>query len=144
MYDATDILRPETAAALTASTGKSVPMLLEEMDGICGVLPEDKYNVVKMLQERGHITAMTGDGVNDAAALKRADVGIAVEDSTDAARGAADLVLTQPGLSVIITAIEESRCIFQRMLSYSLFATATTVRIVVYALRETSVDQCVS
>lgn len=130
MYEAEDLLRPEKAAYLTATTGKTVPQLLEEMDGVCGVLPEDKYTVVKMLQDAGHVTAMTGDGVNDAPALKRADVGIAVSDSTDAARGAADLVLTEPGLSVIITAIEESRRIFQRMLSYSVFATATTVRIV--------------
>lgn len=82
-------------------------------------LTEHKYEIVKILQEKHHICGMTGDGVNDAPALKKADIGIAVSDATDAARGAADLVLTEPGLSVIISAVLTSRAIFQRMKNYT-------------------------
>lgn len=74
---------------------------------------------MKKLQERKHIVGMTGDGVNDAPALKKADIGIAVADATDAARGASDIVLTEPGLSVIISAVLTSRAIFQRMKNYT-------------------------
>lgn len=74
---------------------------------------------MKKLQEKGHICGMTGDGVNDAPALKKADIGIAVADATDAARGASDIVLTEPGLSVIISAVLTSRAIFQRMKNYT-------------------------
>lgn len=81
--------------------------------------PEHKYEIVKKLQERKHICGMTGDGVNDAPALKKADIGIAVADATDAARGASDIVLTEPGLSVIISAVLTSRAIFQRMKNYT-------------------------
>jgi H+-transporting ATPase len=129
MYDA-HIFEEKNTAELRASTGKEMGELLEEIDGVAGVLPEHKYAFVKLLQERGHLVGMTGDGVNDAPALKKADIGIAVSDACDAARGAADLVLTEPGLSVIVDAIENARCIFQRMKSYGLFATATTVRVV--------------
>lgn len=80
---------------------------------------EHKYEIVKKLQERKHIVGMTGDGVNDAPALKKADIGIAVADATDAARGASDIVLTEPGLSVIISAVLTSRAIFQRMKNYT-------------------------
>ena len=80
---------------------------------------EHKYEIVKRLQARNHICGMTGDGVNDAPALKKADIGIAVADSTDAARGASDIVLTEPGLSVIISAVLTSRAIFQRMKNYT-------------------------
>ena len=80
---------------------------------------EHKYEIVKKLQERKHICGMTGDGVNDAPALKKADIGIAVADATDAARGASDIVLTEPGLSVIISAVLTSRAIFQRMKNYT-------------------------
>lgn len=80
---------------------------------------EHKYEIVKRLQEKKHICGMTGDGVNDAPALKKADIGIAVADATDAARGASDIVLTEPGLSVIISAVLTSRCIFQRMKNYT-------------------------
>lgn len=80
---------------------------------------EHKYEIVKRLQERKHICGMTGDGVNDAPALKKADIGIAVADATDAARGASDIVLTEPGLSVIISAVLTSRAIFQRMKNYT-------------------------
>jgi H+-transporting ATPase len=82
-------------------------------------LVEHKYEIVKKLQERKHICGMTGDGVNDAPALKKADIGIAVADATDAARGASDIVLTEPGLSVIISAVLTSRAIFQRMKNYT-------------------------
>ncbi|KAI6116395.1 hypothetical protein F5141DRAFT_662917 [Pisolithus sp. B1] len=110
-------------------------MTLDEMildaDGFAGVFPEHKYEIVKRLQGLGHLCAMTGDGANDAPALSRANVGIAVEGATDAARGAADIVLTEPGLSTIVHAIRGSRIIFQRMRNYSIYACAVTIRIVV-------------
>jgi len=84
---------------------------------------------VKILQDRKHICGMTGDGVNDAPALKRADIGIAVADATDAARGASDIVLTEPGLSVIVSAVLTSRAIFQRMKNYTIYAVSITIRI---------------
>lgn len=82
-------------------------------------MAEHKYEIISRLQQRKHICGMTGDGVNDAPALKKADIGIAVADSTDAARGASDIVLTEPGLSVIISAVLTSRAIFQRMKNYT-------------------------
>ncbi|CAO2813534.1 unnamed protein product [Amaranthus hypochondriacus] len=110
----------------------SVPVeeLIEKADGFAGVFPEHKYEIVKKLQERKHICGMTGDGVNDAPALKRADIGIAVDDATDAARSASDIVLTEPGLSVIISAVLTSRAIFQRMKNYTIYAVSITIRIV--------------
>ena len=111
--------------------GGSVGELVENADGFAGVFPEHKYRIVEVLQRRGHLVGMTGDGVNDAPALKKAQVGIAVADATDAARGASDLVLTEPGLSVIIHAMLTSRQIFQRMKNYSMYACSVTVRIVV-------------
>ncbi|XP_050219760.1 plasma membrane ATPase 4-like isoform X1 [Mercurialis annua] len=107
-----------------------VEELIEKADGFAGVFPEHKYEIVKKLQESKHIVGMTGDGVNDAPALKRADIGIAVADATDAARGASDIVLTEPGLSVIISAVLTSRCIFQRMKNYTIYAVSITIRIV--------------
>ncbi|KAG9150739.1 hypothetical protein Leryth_002904 [Lithospermum erythrorhizon] len=104
--------------------------LIEKADGFAGVFPEHKYEIVKKLQERKHIVGMTGDGVNDAPALKKADIGIAVADATDAARGASDIVLTEPGLSVIISAVLTSRAIFQRMKNYTIYAVSITIRIV--------------
>lgn len=88
-----------------------------------GYLSEHKYEIVKRLQARKHICGMTGDGVNDAPALKKADIGIAVDDATDAARSASDIVLTEPGLSVIISAVLTSRAIFQRMKNYTVLIT---------------------
>lgn len=82
-------------------------------------MAEHKYEIVRRLQEKKHICGMTGDGVNDAPALKKADIGIAVADATDAARSASDIVLTEPGLSVIISAVLTSRAIFQRMKNYT-------------------------
>ncbi|GAY34894.1 hypothetical protein CUMW_277380 [Citrus unshiu] len=107
-----------------------VDELIEEADGFAGVFPEHKYEIVKILQEKKHVVGMTGDGVNDAPALKKADIGIAVADATDAARGAADIVLTEPGLSVIISAVLTSRAIFQRMKNYTIYAVSITIRIV--------------
>jgi len=105
---------------------------IERADGFAEVFPEHKYHIVEALQRRGHIIGMTGDGVNDAPALKKADCGIAVAGATDAARGAADMVLTSPGLSVIIDAIRTSREIFQRMNSYAIYRIAETVRVLVF------------
>jgi len=105
---------------------------IAEADGFCEVFPEHKYRIVESLQRLKHIVGMTGDGVNDAPALKKADIGIAVSGATDAARSAADLVLTTPGLSVITEAIRESRKIFERMTSYSIYRIAETVRILLF------------
>uniref|UniRef100_A0A803NDW7 P-type ATPase A domain-containing protein n=1 Tax=Chenopodium quinoa TaxID=63459 RepID=A0A803NDW7_CHEQI len=99
-----------------------VEELIEKADGFAGVFPEHKYEIVKKLQERNHICGMTGDGVNDAPALKKADIGIAVDDATDAARSASDICLTEPGLSVIVSAVLTSRAIFQRMKNYTIYA----------------------
>ncbi|XP_010937229.1 ATPase 10, plasma membrane-type isoform X1 [Elaeis guineensis] len=107
-----------------------VDELIEQADGFAGVFPEHKYEIVKILQEKKHIVGMTGDGVNDAPALKKADIGIAVSDATDAARSAADIVLTEPGLSVIVSAVLTSRAIFQRMKNYTIYAVSITIRIV--------------
>ncbi|KAF8916427.1 plasma membrane ATPase [Mucidula mucida] len=113
------------------SKHRSLDEMIMDADGFAGVFPEHKYEIVKRLQGLGHLCAMTGDGANDAPALSRANVGIAVEGATDAARGAADIVLTEPGLSTIVHAIRGSRVIFQRMRNYSIYACAVTIRIVV-------------
>jgi len=107
---------------------------VEKADGFAEVYPEHKFSIVRILQARNHITGMTGDGVNDAPALKQADVGIAVSGATDAARAAADLVLTAPGLSVINGAIEEARRIFERMNSYAIYRISETIRIMVFVV----------
>ncbi|MBE0619073.1 MAG: plasma-membrane proton-efflux P-type ATPase [Burkholderiales bacterium] len=107
---------------------------VENTDGFAEVFPEHKFAIVKLLQARNHITGMTGDGVNDAPALKQADVGIAVSGATDAARAAADLVLTAPGLSVIINAIEEARRIFERMNAYAVYRISETIRIMIFVV----------
>ncbi|OAE28769.1 hypothetical protein AXG93_2446s1110 [Marchantia polymorpha subsp. ruderalis] len=117
----------KTAAGIV----QDVDDLIEKADGFAGVFPEHKYEIVKRLQARRHIVGMTGDGVNDAPALKKADIGIAVDDATDAARSASDIVLTEPGLSVIISAVLTSRAIFQRMKNYTIYAVSITIRIVV-------------
>jgi H+-transporting ATPase len=104
----------------------------ERADGFAQVFPEHKFEIVKALQAQGHIVGMTGDGVNDAPALKQADIGIAVSGATDAARAAADLVLTAPGLSVITRAVEEARRIFERMNSYAIYRIAETIRVLLF------------
>ena len=108
------------------------PSVIENAEGYAQVFPQHKFAIVKELQRRGHIVGMTGDGVNDAPALKQADVGIAVGGATDAARAAADVVLTLPGLSVIIRAVEEARRIFERMTSYSIYRIAETIRVLLF------------
>ena len=110
---------------------------VERAEGFAQVFPEHKYAIVKALQERGHLVGMTGDGVNDAPALKQADVGIAVSGATDAARAAAALILTDPGLSVIIDGIAEARRIFARMMSYTLYRIAMTTDIMVFIVLAT-------
>ena len=105
---------------------------IEKADGFAQVFPEHKFHIVDVLQQRGHIVGMTGDGVNDAPALKKADCGIAVSGATDAARAAAAIVLMTPGLSVIIDAIKESRKIFQRMNSYAIYRIAETLRVLLF------------
>jgi len=105
---------------------------IEQADGFAQVFPEDKYRIVETLQQRGHIVGMTGDGVNDAPPLKKADVGIAVSGATDAARAAADIVLLASGLSVIIEAIKQSRQTFQRMYSYATYRITETIRLVLF------------
>ena len=115
----------------TASPNSSVVDAVERADGFARVFPEHKYEIVKTLQSRGHIVAMTGDGVNDAPALKQADCGIAVSGATDAARSAAALILTAPGLSTIINAIRVSRQIFERIESYVYYRIAMTLDIMV-------------
>jgi H+-transporting ATPase len=118
--DAKQVNTPATAA------------LIESADGFAEVFPENKYDIIDVLQKHGHMVGMTGDGVNDAPALKKADCGIAVSTATDAARAASAIVLMTPGLSVIIDAIKESRKIFQRMNSYSMYRIAETLRVLLF------------
>ncbi|KAF4390701.1 hypothetical protein G4B88_015591 [Cannabis sativa] len=127
MYPSSALLGQEKDESIAALP---VDDLIEKADGFAGVFPEHKYEIVRRLQARKHICGMTGDGVNDAPALKKADIGIAVADATDAARSASDIVLTQPGLSVIISAVLTSRSIFQRMKNYTIYAVSITIRIV--------------
>jgi H+-transporting ATPase len=112
----------------TAAAAESI----EKADGFAQVFPAHKYHIIDVLQKRNHIVGMTGDGVNDAPALKKADCGIAVSGATDAARAAAAIVLMTPGLSVIIDAIKESRKIFQRMNSYAIYRIAETLRVLLF------------
>jgi H+-transporting ATPase len=105
---------------------------IEKADGFAQVFPEHKFHLVDVLQKAKHIVGMTGDGVNDAPALKQADVGIAVSGATDAARAAADIALLNPGLSIIIDAIKESRKMFQRMNSYAIYRIAETIRVLFF------------
>ena len=105
---------------------------IEQTEIFAEVVPEDKFLIVKALQKADHIVAMTGDGVNDAPALKKADCGIAVSNATDAARSAADIILTTPGLGVINDAIKISRSIFERMKSYATFRVAETLRVIFF------------
>ncbi|MFH2056036.1 MAG: plasma-membrane proton-efflux P-type ATPase [bacterium] len=121
-------LLPESDDEMSAAALRQ----LDEFDGFAQVFPEHKYRIVEALQKRGHIVGMTGDGVNDAPALKKADAGIAVSGATDAARAAADMVLLSPGLSVIIDAIRLSRRIFRRMTSYAIYRIAETIRVLLF------------
>jgi H+-transporting ATPase len=127
-------LRPDVqpASAFIDLPDEQASDIIEKSDGFAQVFPEHKYRIVELLQSRGHIVGMTGDGVNDAPALKKADAGIAVVGATDAAKSAASIVLTLPGLSVIIDAIKESRKIFQRMNSYAVYRIAETIRVLFF------------
>lgn len=129
-------IRP--AADLFGTDGAALPSNVAEQvaqaDGFARVFPEHKYEIVQALQASGHIVGMTGDGVNDAPAIKQADVGIAVSGATDAARAAAALVLTKPGLSTIINAIEEARRIFERMNSYAIYRINETIRTMIFVV----------
>jgi H+-transporting ATPase len=120
------------ASSFVDESDSEAQSIIEKADGFAQVFPEHKFRIVKLLQNEGHIVGMTGDGVNDAPALKEADTGIAVSGAIDAAKSAADIVLEKPGLSVIIDAIEQSRQIFQRMSNYSKYRIAETIRVLLF------------
>lgn len=122
----------KAASSFLDKPDREAQRIVEDADGFAEVFPEHKYRIVELLQDKGHIVGMTGDGVNDSPALKKADAGIAVDGATDAAKSAADIVLTLPGLSVIIDAIKESRKIFQRMNSYAIYRIAETIRVLFF------------
>ena len=127
-----NILDAKTLGDAKSEETAAVATTIEDADGFAQVFPEHKFHIVDVLQKHGHIVGMTGDGVNDAPALKKADCGIAVSGATDAARAAASIVLLTPGLSVIIEAIKESRRIFQRMNSYAIYRIAETLRVLLF------------
>ena len=127
-----DILDASGLGDVKRKESKEATNSIGAADGFAQVFPEHKFHIVDVLQQRGHMVGMTGDGVNDAPALKEADCGIAVSDATDAARAAADIVLMSPGLSVIIDAIKESRRIVQRMNSYAIYRIAETLRVLLF------------
>jgi H+-transporting ATPase len=129
---ATDILDAAGLGDVKAKATAAEARSIEQADGFAQVFPEHKFHIVDTLQQQGHIVGMTGDGVNDAPALKKADCGIAVSGATDAARAAASIVLMTPGLSVIIDAIKESRRIVQRMNSYAIYRISETLRVLVF------------
>jgi len=128
----TNILDGATLGDSKTDETAAVARSIEQADGFAQVFPEHKFHIVDVLQKHGHLVGMTGDGVNDAPALKKADCGIAVSGATDAARAAAAIVLMTPGLSVIIDAIKESRKIFQRMNSYAMYRIAETLRVLLF------------
>jgi H+-transporting ATPase len=128
----TNILDAKTLGDSKKQESAAVIESIEKADGFAQVFPEHKFHIVDVLQKHDHIVGMTGDGVNDAPALKKADCGIAVSSATDAARAAAAIVLLTPGLSVIIDAIKESRRIFQRMNSYAIYRIAETLRVLLF------------
>jgi H+-transporting ATPase len=125
---ASDVFKDD---AQSGPVSAAVMDAVERADGFGRVFPQHKYEIVKTLQARGHIVGMTGDGVNDAPALKQADCGIAVSGATDAARSAAALILTAPGLSTIVNAIGVARQIFERIESYIHYRVAMTLDIMV-------------
>jgi H+-transporting ATPase len=122
------------ASALNNLPDRKAIELVESADGFSQVFPEHKYEIVDLLQKNGHIVGMTGDGVNDAPALKKADAGTAVDGATDAAKSAADIVLTAPGLSVIVDAIIEARKIFQRMQNYAIYRIGETIDVLFFTV----------
>ena len=128
----TNILDASSLGDVKKQESPAMALSIEKADGFAQVFPEHKYHIVDVLQKQGHIVGMTGDGVNDAPALRQADCGIAVSGATDAARAAAAIVLLTPGLSVIIDAIKESRRIFQRMNSYAIYRIAETLGVLLF------------
>jgi H+-transporting ATPase len=128
----TNILDASVFGDMKAHETAQASEAIEKADGFAQVFPEHKFHIVDVLQQRGHIVGMTGDGVNDAPALKKADCGIAVSGAQDAARAAASIVLLASGLSVIIDAMKESRRIFQRMNSYAIYRIAETLRVLFF------------
>jgi H+-transporting ATPase len=122
-----NIQRVADLKAAGAKAGNEAVDLLAGADGFAEVYPEDKYIVVKHLQAAGHVTGMTGDGVNDAPALRQAEVGIAVSTATDVAKGAASVVLTEPGLTNIVALVEQGRTIYQRILTYIINKISRTI-----------------
>lgn len=125
----TNILQAES---FLKESDRHAQKIMEEANGFAQVFPEHKYHIVELLQKGDHIVGMTGDGVNDAPALKKADAGIAVAGATDAAKSAAAIILTKPGLSVIIDAIKEARKIFQRMGNYAIYRISETIRVLLF------------
>jgi H+-transporting ATPase len=121
-----------TSSSILGKSDSEAESEIEKVDGFAEVFPEHKYKIVELLQKKGHIVCMTGDGVNDAPALKKADCGIAVAGATDAAKSAAAVVLTKPGLSVIIDAVTQSRKIFQRMTNYAIYRINETFRVLFF------------
>lgn len=122
-----NIRRMADLKASSAQYGGKALDLFEGADGFAEVFPEDKYIVVKHLQAAGNVTGMTGDGVNDAPALRQAEVGIAVSTATDVAKGAASVVLTEPGLTNIVTLVEQGRMIYQRILTWIINKISRTI-----------------
>lgn len=112
--------------------GSEVYDFVEAANGFAEVFPQHKYTVISILQQRGYLVAMTGDGVNDAPSLKKADTGIAVEGASDAARSAADIVFLAPGLSAIIDALKTSRQIFHRMYAYVVYRIALSLHLEIF------------
>jgi plasma-membrane proton-efflux P-type ATPase len=122
-----NIRRMSDLKAVGVPVGNDAVDLLADIDGFAEVYPEDKFTVVKHLQAAGHVTGMTGDGVNDAPALRQAEVGIAVSTATDVAKGAASVVLTEPGLTNILALVEQGRTIYQRILTYIINKISRTI-----------------
>ncbi|BAQ16800.1 lead, cadmium, zinc and mercury transporting ATPase [Methyloceanibacter caenitepidi] len=128
----TDILDASQFGDTKAHETSKLDHDIETADGFAQVFPEHKFHIIDVLQKHGHIVGMTGDGVNDAPSLKKADCGIAVSGATDAARAAAAIVLLTPGLTVIVDAVKEARKIFQRMNSYAIYRIAETIRVLLF------------
>ncbi len=121
-----------TAAEMDRLSESDFARSSDEYDIFAEVLPEQKYKIVSALKDAGRVVGMTGDGVNDSPALKKADVGIAVETANDVAKGASDIVLTRPGLQVIVNGVREGRLVFGRMKNYVVYRLSETIRIIVF------------